>query len=131
MWKRIKAKADVEELLAECQNFHDCCLHSMEYTSGAYVSRDGTMYPINCDRVLVLQLHQQGVPAKILQLRFEGLHRLSLLPTPPDFTCEFFKGQIALQEDEIIWASEGLDIPATEQRIFVCASSLIWEAREM
>lgn len=131
MWKQVKTKSDIEELIFESQNFHDCCLHSMEYSSGAYVNKDGSMYPINSSRILTMQMHQQGSPAKVLQLRFEGLQALVLSPTSPDYTCELLEGYVILQNDEIILSSDGLDVGTKEQRLFIRASQLRWKIEEM
>lgn len=131
MWKQVKTKSDIEELIFESQNFHDSCLHSMEYTSGAYVDKDGSMYPVNSSRILTMQMHQQGSSAKVLQLRFEGLQALVLSPTSPDYTCELFEGYVILQNDEIILTSDGLDVLTTEQRLFIKASHLSWKKEAM
>lgn len=103
----------------------------MEYSSGAYVNKDGSMYPINSSRILTMQMHQQGSPAKVLQLRFEGLQALVLSPTSPDYTCELLEGYVILQNDEIILSSDGLDVGTKEQRLFIRASQLRWKIEEM
>jgi len=129
MWKQMETQQDITQLMSECHSFHDCCLHNIQYTSGASVDEDGYMTPINSSRTLTLEFHQQGTPPRSLRLNFQGLDTLFLSPTLPDLTCELLEAHLVLQDGKVLWMSEDLNVPIIEQRLYVCAKRLEWEVR--
>ncbi len=126
MWKQIETQRDIDELLLECQGFHDCCLYSMQYTSGAYVDQNGNMHPINSQRAVELQVHQQSAGRKTIELRFEGIETLVLSPTPPNLTCELLEGYVVLHDDKVFWMSDRPEVSDTDQRMYIRAEKMLW-----
>ena len=49
MWNRIDSQGDIDNLLAAYYGFHDSCICSVEYKSGAMVKEDGFMSGISED----------------------------------------------------------------------------------
>ncbi len=81
-WSPITSQEDFLEMQNQCAGFHDSCLASATYHSGAYVSKkNGAMLPINCDSKLVLKYHQQWDGLREIEVMFEGLRLIFIGPT--------------------------------------------------
>lgn len=77
-WNDIAGQADLNRLLALCGGFHDCCIASASYRSGAFVDRRRAMhFGQAADCQLSVIFHFQGEP-RAVELCFTGLRRLYL-----------------------------------------------------
>lgn len=121
-WKEVRSQQDMEELLGAYAGFHDSCLVSMDYRSGAFVDEAGGMHcGAPADYALSLRFHSQGERAE-LELNFTGLRRVALTgwqdnyaPDIFDARLEFWEGKLGGQPYRgILWADAGGYAPEME-----------------
>ena len=131
MWKNIKDKNDLADLMKTFGDFHDSCIKEMNYISGAYVNADLSMYAVNDKRILqVIIQRQYDNPCEIV-MEFKGLKYLRLRPNDENYTCEILDATMMLIDDGVIWCDCGglseADIESYEGTV-ICASELRWKA---
>lgn len=88
VWIDITVQNDIDQLMETFGGFHDSCLTVLSYQSGAYVTQDLSMNPMNSDRILRMTFQRQMRNPMAVELEFIGLHRLTLLPFDENYTCE-------------------------------------------
>ena len=78
-WNIIETQDDIDFLLKVFNDFHDSCIVSMQYKSGAYVDKSNfSMNPINTERTLSLTFHSQFKNCSAIELVFDKLIKLNL-----------------------------------------------------
>ena len=72
-WKEITSQDDMNELFDIYGGFHDSCIVSASYKSGAFVDDERSMhFGSPSERELLLVFHRQWEP-QILEMCFSGL----------------------------------------------------------
>lgn len=104
----INSKRDIEILMEEYNYFHDSCISEINYESGAYVNEDLSMQPINDKRILKVVFQRQGNPRN-LEIKFNKLIRLNLVPESEDYDCTIFGVTLEIKDGNIYWIN-GEDI---------------------
>lgn len=128
MWKEISTEKDLLHFMREMYYFHDSCIKELQYTSGAYVAEDLSMYPINDRRILRVIVQRQFPDNPMMELEFSGLKFLKLFPVDDQYTCEILETAMFFKEGLIYWCDHE-DSPETDSDGFlVCASKLRWRA---
>ena len=118
MWYQIKDQDDIDKLLAAYYDFHDSCIRSIEYVSGAGVDEDGGMHMTSRDCTAVIMFDSQmpkyhGKPEnKSLELRFSGLRRLDLAGYQNMYFSFFDSCDLELSESFIVWTGNTDQRPA-------------------
>ena len=59
MWNQINNQADINNLLTEYYEFHDSCICSVDYKSGAKVDEEGSMHGICEECALTVRFESQ------------------------------------------------------------------------
>ena len=78
MWNEIKNEIDIENLMKEYSGFHDSCIVSINYQSGAFVDDKGAMANGGLlEHSIEMILHSQC--NKPIELRFTGVENVILL----------------------------------------------------
>ena len=103
LWREIANENDVKEFLDIYDAFHDSCIKNIEYVSGAYVSSDLSMHPINEVRKLRVVFERQRSDPKSVELEFRGLLQLVLMPYSEMFTCEIHEAAMRYEERQVVW----------------------------
>ena len=112
MWNQINSQADIENLLYLYNNFHDSCICSVTYKSGAYVDEKGSMHGIHEDGVLFVRFDSQSPSyhlesrRKSLELKFIGLRRINLIGFQDNYFCEILSCYLAFYKGYIIWSED-------------------------
>lgn len=101
----INSKRDIEILMEEYNYFHDSCISEISYESGAYVNEDLSMQPINDKRILKVVFQRQGNPRN-LEIKFNKLVRLNLVPESEDYDCTIFGATLEIKDGNIYWINE-------------------------
>lgn len=131
MWNEIKNNEDLVEFMRSICSFHDSCVKEMRYISGAYVGVDLSMYPINSSRRLSMIVQRQNSDLAMVELQFEGLQFMRLLPQKEEYTCEILSATMIMDKGFIYWCDCGglskRDIDKY-QGTLICASKLRWRA---
>ena len=129
MWERINNNEQLESFLQRITYFHDSCMKSFSFVSGAYVNSQLAMYPVNDKRVLSMIFQRQFEDITSFEVEFYGLRSFNYVPASPLYTCEiesanmYFKdGLIYFEHDSFLKSDE------TGQFIMnsVCAEGLRW-----
>lgn len=111
-WKEIASQKDIEELLYTCGGFHDTCIVSVNYRSGAFVDEKNAMHFGTCnDHELTVVLHGQWEPGAV-ELCFTGVRQFHLAGWRENYTSEILEGYLSFyegswegrQERLIVWS---------------------------
>jgi len=140
-WNQISTQADIDNLLSEYSGFHDSCICSVEYVSGAKVNEEGWMGGTVKDCALIMTFNSQMAafvkePEKrVLELKFVGLRRLNLIGHQDNYFGEITSCHLSFYDGHIIWADTAYFDPAdfAEEQIleepmttFVISDRLEW-----
>ena len=122
-WTIVETQADIDALGREVCGFHDSCIVGMEYKSGAFVNRDGSMTLTwrPEDYCLLLSLESQ-LSDGVVELLFSGLRRFHLAGLCRNHDCSISSGYLAFHEGMI---------PDDPRRLIVWADSDWFEATKM
>ena len=114
-WKIVETQADIDALDQEVCGFHDSCIVGMEYKSGSFVNRDGSMAMTwqPEDYCLLLSLESQFSDG-VVELLFSGLRRVHLAGLLRNRVCSIQSDYLAFHEGVI---------PGDPQRLIVWADS--------
>lgn len=119
-WNPIQTQEDIERLMSAYGDFHDSCIVSLNFQSGAYVDEDWSMHFGDAQaRVLSVVFQCQWEP-KTIALRFIGLRQLHLVGWQDNYLCEiseaylsFHHGLLPWQPERVIvWSDNGSFDPA-------------------
>lgn len=112
-WKEIKNKEDISFLMKEYSCFHDSCIVSINYISGAYVDLKGSMHGIDNNCSLTVRMESQEPEIynhpgkKTLEMKFTGLRRLCLAGYQNNYFCDIFSCYLSFYKDFILWSDDG------------------------
>jgi len=142
MWKQINNQTDIDNLLTEYFGFHDSCICSVEYKSGAKVDEKGSMHGISEDCALVVRFDSQ-MPSfhkqpdkKTLELKFIGLRRMNLIGHQDNYFCNIQSCYLSFYSGYIVWSDDNCfdlenyhDTALLEEPMstFVVADRLEWQ----
>lgn len=110
-WNSIENQNDIENLLKEYVNFHDSCITSLYYESGAGVDDNGSMHGISRDCSLLVSFESQTAytlkkpEKKKLNLKFTGLRMLNLVGYEEDYFCSIFDCHLSISDKGVVWAN--------------------------
>ena len=113
-WKEITSQDDMDELFNIYGGFHDSCIVSVSYKSGAFVDGERSMhFGSPAERELVVVFHRQWEP-KILEMCFTGLRQLHLTGWQDHYLCDISDAHLSF--------NEGL-LPGKPDKVIVWADS--------
>ncbi|MCL2060220.1 MAG: hypothetical protein FWH01_14405 [Oscillospiraceae bacterium] len=111
-WIRIINQDDMDYLMSEYNGFHDSCIYSAYYISGAMVDEEDCMKWERDDCVLVLKFDSQSPPhddefyKKSIELKFIGLRRINLIGYRDNYFCEILSCHLSFYDGFIVWADD-------------------------
>ena len=89
MWNEIKSEIDIENLMKEYSGFHDSCIVSINYHSGAFVNDKGAMANGELlEHSIEMVLHSQC--NKPIELRFTGVRKCNIVGWEDNYFCDIF-----------------------------------------
>ena len=112
MWNTVINQIDIDDLLAEYYGFHDSCICSVDYISGAKIDEKGYMGGIDRECTLIIRFESQmpefhkQPDKKILLLKFIGLRRLSLVGYLDNYFCANISCYLSFYKEFIIWSDD-------------------------
>ncbi len=140
-WKAITTQQDIDDLMEAYGGFHDSCIVSMQYQSGAFVDDRQCMHFRDAQScALLIHFHSQWHKAQ-LQLLFTGLRKVVLTGLQTGYSSEILGVHLSFQklvlnkepESVIVWADDdSFDIhqpvsPCKEPAdTFIIANALTW-----
>lgn len=133
MWKIISTNDDIMQFMEKVCYFHDSCIKEISYLSGAYVSDDLSMYPLNNLRVLRVIIQRQYENDSMIEMEFHGLKVLKLFPTDESHTCEILDSTMIMKDGDFYWCDCG-SLSESDLNDYtgtlICASKLRWRSIE-
>lgn len=146
MWNEINTAADIEALLIQYAGFHDSCIVSVNYNSGATVDANGTMtYGGIIGHTVNMILHSQWKGR--IELRFTGVRKCNIVGWQDNYFCDIFDAHIAFHTDLlgatrddrlIVWADcagfkpekyteEKIISPSGRNYTYIVAEKMFWK----
>ena len=111
-WIQINNQTDIEHLLSEYDSFHDSCVYSAHYISGARVDDMKSMEWVREDCVLILKFDSQSPPhdekrdKNTIELKFIGPRRINIIGNRDNYFCEILGSYLSFYDGFIIWADD-------------------------
>ena len=143
-FKEIDSQNDIDELLEAYGGFHDACLVSTVFQSGAYVDDNLSMGFGEADDYVLTATFQRQWRPKTLEMRFIGLRRFHLTGAEDNYIPLLFEAFVSFQENLlpgepkrlIVWSDEEfhankIDNSLTEPAgSYIVANELEWRIIE-
>ena len=129
MWEIISTNDEILSFMDKVCYFHDSCIKEICYISGAYVSENLSMHPLNNRRVLRVIVQRQYEKHSMIEMEFYGLKKLKLFPVDERYTCEILDSTMIMKEGDIYWCDCGnLSEFEIDEYLgtLICASKLRW-----
>lgn len=89
MWTEVTDNSAIDKLMSDYGGFHDSCIVSISFTSGAYVDENGGMSDGTSDEhTLSMVVHSQW--SKPLEMRFSGVKKCCVTGFRECYFCDIF-----------------------------------------
>ncbi len=133
-WREIKNQADINTLMDEYYNFHDSCIISVNYISGANIDNSGGMRGVSKDSHLIIKFDSQ-IKRQSLELKFVGLRRINLIGYQYNYSSSIFECYLSFFGDFIVWSDNeyfdpnnyaNLELLKEPMTTFVISDKLEW-----
>lgn len=130
-WNEINDEHDAQRFMTAVGEFHDSCIKEMHYVSGAYVNQNRAMHPVNDRRALRVVVQRQSQDNAVIEMEFQGVKHLNLMPADDAYTCEILDSTLRFGDNGIYWCDCGgvVDFDQYEGAM-VCATALRWRVLE-
>ncbi len=130
-WHKIFNQNDINDFMNKFGYFHDGCIKEVHYISGAYVSEDLSMMPINDKRILKVVFQRQWKDLSAIEIEFSGLIHFNLKPVDKNYTCEIFEAYMQCINEVIYWADDSeWDINAEDKNEYTWVAARYVQWRE-
>lgn len=133
MWEIIRTDDEILKFMESVCYFHDSCIKEISYISGAYVDENHSMHPLNDRRVLRVVIQRQYENNSMIEMEFQGLKYLKLIPVDESYTCEILDSTMIIKDGNIYWCDcsdlSGLDLDDYTGTL-ICASWFKWRSIE-
>jgi len=108
MWNDVKNQDGLDVLLETYGGFHDSCIKEIHYISGAYVTENLYMQPMNNLNSLRIVFQRQYLNPMEIEVEFNGLVKLNLEPANTSYTCEILDVSFFFENDMVYWGDSFL-----------------------
>ena len=89
-WHKIETQEDIDLLMTDYGNFHDACIASLTFQSGAFVDDNRTMYVGRADERILSVIFQCQWEPKTIELQFSGLRQIHLIGWQDNYSSDWF-----------------------------------------
>lgn len=115
-WHTIETQKDIDLLRTTYGDFHDACLVSLNFKSGAFVDDELTMDLGTAEERVLSAVFQCQWEPKTIELQFSGLRQMHLIGWQANYACDITDAYLAFHNDllpgkperVIVWADTGL-----------------------
>lgn len=145
MWNEIKCEEDIKELMLEYCGFHDSCIVSINYSSGAAVDENNAMGNGEPEKHTILMTLNSQM-RKPIELLFKGVRKCSIVGWEDNYFCDIFGAYLSFNSDLlgktrddrlIVWSDDEYFNPAeySERELisqsrknstYIIAETLFW-----
>jgi len=131
-WIELKEESEIKVLLEDFGYFHDGCLKEMHMWTETYVEENLNMNaPGELDTNVKLLFQRQFKNPSVIELWFEGVTGMHILPTAENFASILFEAVILKQNNTYYW-SDDIDFDPNEieyNASWISAKNLRWRER--
>ena len=140
-WYNVETQKDIEQLMSTYGDFHDACIVSTSFQSGAFVDDEHTMhFGSPEEHILSVVFHCQWEP-KIIELQFIGLRKLHLVGWQDNYLCDILEAYLSFHDNllpgkpnrVIVWSNDSyFDVAKVSNAIqepedtYIIANALRW-----
>lgn len=103
-WIYIETQEDANNLLENVYSFHDSVLKTLNYTSGAYVNPDRSMYPVADVRQVTMCFDSQWCDS--IEMIFEGVTALNLRPAGDNYMTNISEASLIIKDASIFFCED-------------------------
>ncbi len=131
MWMDIENELELSEFMKHHLYFHDSCIKEIKYISGAYVSDDLSMHPVNDKRILEMVIQRQYENDSAIVMQFFGVKCVKIFPVDENYTCELLGATMLFKNGCIYWCDcddISKDDIENYDGTLVCAEKIRWKA---
>lgn len=131
-WIELKEELEIRELLENYGYFHDGCLKEVHMWTETHVDDNLTMNaPSGLDTNVKLLFQRQFKNPSVIELWFEGITGIYILPTLEKFDSILFEAIILKQKDTYYWSDDiDFDPNQIEYNIsWISAKKLRWREK--
>lgn len=107
-WNYIESEANIKELHETFSGFHDSCLKSLHYVSGAEVFEDGSMAATDSIRQVTMYFDSQWCNS--IEMIFEGVLAMNLRPAQDGYDSIIFSASIIIKDETIFFCDDEMQI---------------------
>ena len=119
-WHSIKTQEDIKRLMSAYGDFHDSCIVSLNFQSGAYVDDDRSMHFGDAQACVLSVVFQRQREPKTVELQFIALRQLHLVGWQDNYLCEISEAYLSFHhgllpgqpERVIVWSDNDSFDPA-------------------
>lgn len=133
MWYEIHNQEELENFMNMFGGFHDSCIKELTYVSGAFVSENLSMYPVNNKRTMKIIFQRQTSNPTVIEMEFIGIQRLSIYPVDENYTCEILDATMVLAANCVCWydcyALSESDL-SNYKGTCICSSKVRWRVAD-
>ena len=100
-WTYVETQEEANILLENAYSFHDSVLKTLNYTSGAYVNSDRSMYPVADIRQVIMCFDSQWCDT--IEMVFEGVTAFNLRPARDNYTADISAASLIVKDASIFF----------------------------
>ena len=103
-WNEINTQADADALMDLFGDFHDGCIREAHLWTDHWVSADLSMScPGHLDNRIRLLIQRQFRDPAAIELLFEQVTRVNLVPTPDNYDTIIFGASLLIRDGTVFW----------------------------
>ncbi len=106
-WTYVESQEDADNLLHTAHFFHDSVLKTANYTSGAYVNSDRSMYPIANIRQVTLCIDSQWCDT--IEMVFDGVTAFNLRPAGDNYMADILSASLFVKNAAIFFCDNEIE----------------------
>lgn len=140
-WHNIETERDIEFLLSTYNGFHDTCIVSLSFQSGAFVDDEGAMHFGDAESRRLSVIFQGQWNPRTIELQFSGLRQMHLIGWQDNYACEILDAYLAFHDNllsgnpgrVIVWSdTDWFDVAKIDNSIhepadtYIVANALRW-----
>lgn len=98
-WHCIKEQKDIDFLLDTYGYFHDSCIVSLNYQSGAFVDDESAMFFGDADDRRLSVIFQRQWKPKTIELQFSGLRQMHIVGWQNNYLCDILDAYLTFHDN--------------------------------
>ena len=94
-WHKVELQEDIDFLMETYGGFHDSCIVSLSFQSGAFVDNDMAMHFGGPNERILSVICQSQWESKTIELQFSGLRQMHIVGWQDNYLCLILDAYLA------------------------------------